>query len=146
MPRPSRRPRPVAAVLAAAVALLSGCADGAADREEGRTTGLEGAVGGILEGLAGLGGGPTTVTYDCDGGRELTAAFSADRGEVRLEAEDENGDEETYALELLGRRDDRRVYGDDDGEVQLVVRGADDDEAELRIDDGDDFEDCRREV
>jgi hypothetical protein len=145
MPRPSRRPPPVAAALAAAVALLTGCADGAADREEG-ATGLEGAVGGILEGLAGLGGGATTVAYDCDGGRELTAAFSADRGEVRVEAEDEDGDEETYALELLGRRGDRRVYSDDDGGVQLVVRGADGDEAELRIDDGDDFEDCRREM
>ncbi len=102
---------------------------------------------GILEGLGGgLGGGATTVAYDCDDGRELTAVFSADRGEVRVEAEDEDGDEEIYRLELADRRGDRRVFSDGDGEVRLVIFGDDGDEAELRVEDGDDFEDCRREV
>ena len=144
MPRPPRRrPRPMAATVgvAATVMLLPGCAD------SGGATGLVGALGGILVGIEDLGGGGgrATVAYDCDDGRELTVTFSGDRDQVRVEAEDEDGDEETYELELAGRRDDRRLYTDDDDEVRLVVFGDDGGEAELDVEDGADFEDCDRE-
>ncbi len=129
-----------AALGAAAAVLLVGCAD------DGGDTGLQGAMGGILDSIGGLGGGGTTVAYDCDDGRELTATFSADRGEVLVEAEDDDGDEDTVRLRLSGRGDDRRQYTDEDGDVRFVVYGDDGGEAELSVEDGDDFEDCDREV
>ena len=133
--------RPAAAALGAAAALLLvGCA------EDGGDSGLQGTMGGILDSIGGLGGGGTTIAYDCDDGRELTATFSADRGEVLVEAEDEGGDEDSIRLELSRRGDDRRVYTSDDGDVRFVVFGDDGGEAELSVEDGDDFEDCDRQA
>lgn len=78
---------------------------------------------------------PRTVAFECDDDREFVARLSGDREEVRVDTGDE-----TYELDLTDRDDDERVYSNDDG-VELTVG---DDEADLRIPDGSDFQDCER--
>jgi hypothetical protein len=54
-------------------------------------------------------------------------------------------EDETYGLSLVERDDAGLVYSDDDGDVRLAV-DQDGEGAELEIEGGDDFEDCRPEA
>ena len=105
----------------AAVLLLAGCA------------GLED----LGESVGGGDNGSRSVVFDCDDDRRFAATFSGDRETVRVRTEDD-----TYRLELTDRDGDEHTYRDDDREVRLVV---DNDQAELDIEDEDDFSDCEFE-
>jgi hypothetical protein len=97
-------------------------------------------VGAALGGCAQLEtAGGTSVAYDCDDDRNFEAAFTEDWDTASATTEDE-----TYSLALVERDDDRLVYSDDDGDVRLVV-DQDGEGAELEIEGGDDFENCRPE-
>jgi hypothetical protein len=95
---------------------------------------LAAAVGGCAQ-LETAGG--TSVAYDCEDDRNFNASFSEDWDTASATTEDA-----TYALTLTERDDGRFVYSDEDGDVRLIVE-QDGGDAELEIEGGDDFEDCR---
>jgi hypothetical protein len=78
--------------------------------------------------------GPTSVSFRCDDERSFLAMFSEDRRRSFVKTDDE-----TYDLLLVDQDGDELEYQDGNG-VQLIV---DDDDSQLRIPDGDDYEDCR---
>jgi hypothetical protein len=79
------------------------------------------------------GNAPRTLTFECDGDREMTVRLSGDREEARVEAGGRD-----YELEEAGREDGRRVYTDED-DVRLTVGNN---EAYLRVPDGNDYQNC----
>ncbi len=130
---PSNATSGLGAVAAAAIVLLVGCAN------------LEDIVNEI-----GAGGaqGPRTVAYACDDDERFAARFSADRDQVRVRLDDD-GDDETYDLELVDRDGGRRVYSeedeDEDNSVRLTVSDGGR-SAYLRVPDGEDLGDCEAEL
>lgn len=77
-------------------------------------------------------GGERTVTYRCDGDRELQVTFNSDRDRALVEAGDR-----TYRLRLEDRDGRQRQYGE--GDVELFIER---DEARLRLADASDYSDC----
>jgi hypothetical protein len=100
------------------IALLSSCA--------GMQDNMEDILGDV--------GGERTMAFECDDDREITVRLSDDREEARVEAGGRD-----YDLDEAGEDDGRRVYTEDDDDVRLTL-GEDD--AYLRIEDGDDYQDC----
>jgi hypothetical protein len=98
------------------------------------------ALSAVVSGCAQLEtAGGTSLAYDCGADRNFNASFSEDWDTASVTTEDA-----TYDLSLIEQDDGSLVYSDEDGDVRLVV-DQDDSDAELEIEGGDDFEDCRAE-